>query len=75
MHEFSMFEKVSRIHSDSRIPDFGRLTCLSRCEFEGRESFFFTAEEPSLEYACLMIENLLMLRMNRSGRAGCMSCW
>src|SRR6266850_2003261 len=48
--------------------DLGQVASLSRRDFEERESFLCRTTTPSLEYACLMIENALVLRTNRGGR-------
>ena len=67
MKNFSLFR-----HGIKTLPavraDLGRVSSLSRRDFNDRESFVFQADAPSIEYASLMIGNALLLRTKRSGR-------
>ena len=67
MKDFSIFEQALKV-SDSRIEDLGQLSTISRRDFDERETFLFRTRAPGVEYACLMIENALLLRTNRAGR-------
>jgi len=78
--EFSLFEQALKFSPlqqtkdeipGARLsgwPDLGRIASVSRSDFEERESFLCRTTTPSVEYACLMIENALVLRTNRGGR-------
>jgi len=65
--DFSLFQHALKISERPR-EDLGTISSLRRRDFDERESFLFRAEGPCIEYACLMIENALLLRTNRSGR-------
>jgi len=65
--DFSIFEQALKV-SDPRTEDLGQISSISRRDFDERESFFFRTRVPGVEYACLMIENALLLRTNRAGR-------
>jgi hypothetical protein len=65
--DFSLFRRALKIAPKPR-PDFGTVQNLSRRDFEEHDNFLLRAQSPCLEYACLMIENSLLLRTNRSGR-------
>src|SRR6266850_3180052 len=79
--DFSIFEQALKfsplqqteddVPSDARHfgwQDLGQIASVSRSDFEERESFLCRTTTPSVEYACLMIENALVLRTNRGGR-------
>jgi len=79
--DFSVFEqalKFSPVQQTQDAPpggatpfglqDLGPIASVSRSDFEERESFLCRTTTPSVEYACLMIENALLLRTDRGGR-------
>ena len=81
MKDFSVFEKALKFspvqQAQDGLPgvatrfgwqDLGQIATVSRSDFEERESFLCRTTTPSVEYACLMIENALVLRTNRGGR-------
>lgn len=68
MKNFSIFEYALNSASQHRIQDLGQIASILRRDFDGRESFVCSTMSASVEYACLMIENALLLRTNRSGR-------
>jgi DICT domain-containing protein len=65
---FSIFKQALKLSESSRRQNLGDISSLSRWDFDERESFRFRAMGPSVEYACLMIENALLLQTNRAGR-------
>lgn len=67
MQNFSFLEQALKATATHRL-DLGPIANISRRNFNERESFFFHAKAPSIEYACLLIENDLLLRTNRAGR-------
>ena len=68
MKNFSIFEQALKFSGNGQIENLGETASLARCEFFGRESFMCHTTTASVEYACLMIENQILLRTNRSGR-------
>ena len=68
MDNFSIFEKALQLSAPELTENLGQLVSISRREFTERESFLCRTTTASLEYACLMIENALLLRTNRNGR-------
>jgi DICT domain-containing protein len=66
--EVSLFKAALKIAGKSQVEDLGRVSNISRRDFEERQSFLFRAKAPCLEYVSLMIENALLLRANRMGR-------
>ena len=66
--EVSLFEKALKIAGTTEVEDLGRVSNISRRDFEERQSFLFRAKVPCLEYVSLMIENALLLKANRKGR-------
>ena len=66
--EVSLFEEALKIAGTAQVEGLGRVSNISRRDFEERESFLFRAPVPCLEYVSLMIENALLLRANRKGR-------
>jgi DICT domain-containing protein len=65
---FSIFEQATKFSVNSQTEELGHVSSISRRDFEERESFLFRTKTPGVEYACLMIENALLLRTNRAGR-------
>ena len=68
MDNYSIFEQALQISAPELTENLGQLVLISRRDFNERESFLCRTTTSSLEYACLMIENALLLRTNRSGR-------
>ena len=67
MKEFSIFESALEF-SAGQAENLGEVASIARREFDERESFICHTTTASVEYACLMIENALVLRTNRGGR-------
>jgi DICT domain-containing protein len=67
LKDFSPFEQALALLSLPKT-ELGGLANLSRRDFDERETFFFRALSPSIEYALLLIENTLLLRTNRAAR-------
>lgn len=67
MKDFSLFQRALKV-ADTSQANLGTISSISRRDFDQLESFFFRAQAPCLEYACLMIENALLMRTDRSGR-------
>jgi DICT domain-containing protein len=65
---FSIFEQALKFSGDEQTENLGEIASLARRDFVGRESFICHTTTASVEYACLMIENAILLRTNRSGR-------
>ena len=68
MKNFSIFEQALKFSGPQAIENIGETASLGRKDFIGRESFICRTTTASVEYACLMIENQILLRTNRSGR-------
>lgn len=68
MKNFSIFEQALKFSGSADIENLGEIASLARRDFVGRESFMCHTTTASVEYACLMIENQILLRTNRSGR-------
>lgn len=68
MKNFSIFEQALKFSGSGDIENLGEIASLARRDFVGRESFMCHTTTASVEYACLMIENQILLRTNRSGR-------
>ena len=68
MKKFSIFEQALKFSGVEQIENLGETASLSRRDFVGRESFMCHTTTASVEYACLMIENQILLRTNRAGR-------
>lgn len=66
MKNFSIFEQSFKFTGE--IENLGEISSLGRCDFLGRESFICHTTTASVEYACLLIENAILLRTNRAGR-------
>jgi hypothetical protein len=65
---FSIFEQALKLSSCDHVENLGETASLSRRDFIERESFLCHTTTASVEYGCLMIENAILLRTNRSGR-------
>ena len=68
MKNFSIFEQALQFSGVDHIEDLGEIASLARRDFVERESFVCHTTTASVEYGCLMIENAILLRTNRSGR-------
>jgi len=64
---FSVFE-YALDYSGARLDDLGQSANIVRKEFVEHESFICRTTTASVEYACLMIENDILLHTNRGGR-------
>jgi DICT domain-containing protein len=65
---FSIFEQGLKLSGVEDIENLGEIASLARRDFVDRESFMCHTTTASVEYGCLMIENAILLRTNRSGR-------
>src|SRR5829696_6259202 len=65
---FSIFEQALKLSSVRDVENIGEVASLARRDFLERESFICHTTTASVEYGCLMIENAILLRTNRSGR-------
>ena len=68
MKNFSIFEQALKFSGVEEIENLGEIASLGRRDFVERESFICHTTTASVEYACLMIENAILLRTNRAGR-------
>lgn len=68
MKNFSIFEQALKFSGLEQIENLGEIASLARRDFAERESFICHTTTASVEYACLLIENAILLRTNRSGR-------
>ena len=68
MKTFSIFEQALKFSGVDHIENLGEVASLARRDFVERESFICHTTTASVEYGCLMIENAILLRTNRSGR-------
>ncbi|HEX2271934.1 MAG TPA: DICT sensory domain-containing protein [Pyrinomonadaceae bacterium] len=68
MKSFSIFEQALKFSGVEETENLGEIASLSRRDFLERESFICHTTTASVEYACLMIENAVLLRTNRAGR-------
>ena len=68
MKTFSIFEQALKFSGVDHIENIGEVASLARRDFVERESFICHTTTASVEYGCLMIENAILLRTNRSGR-------
>ena len=68
MRNFSIFEQALQFSGVDHIENLGEVASLARRDFLERESFICHTTTASVEYGCLMIENAILLRTNRSGR-------
>jgi len=65
---FSIFEQALRCSGVGDVENIGEIASLSRRDFLERQSFICHTTTASVEYGCLIIENAILLRTNRSGR-------
>jgi len=65
---FSIFEQALKFSGLEQTENLGEITSLARRDFAERESFICHTTTASVEYACLLIENAVLLRTNRAGR-------
>ena len=68
MKNFSIFEHALKFSEVEKIENLGEIASLARRDFVERQSFICHTTTASVEYGCLMIENSILLRTNRSGR-------
>ncbi len=68
MKDFSIFDYALQYSAGEQLKNLGQIASLARRDFEEHESFVCRTTTASVEYACLMIENTLLLRTNRGGR-------
>jgi DICT domain-containing protein len=65
---FSIFEQALNFAQSLPAEDLGSVAYVSRRDFDERRTFHFRAQVPCLEYLSLLIENALLLKVNRTGR-------
>lgn len=68
MKDFSIFEFARQLSESPQTENLGQISSISRRDFDERETFLFSSGCPGVEYACLLIENALLLRTSRKGR-------
>ena len=68
MKNFSIFEQALKFSGVDQVDDLGEVASLARRDFIEHESLICHTTTASVEYGCLMIENAILLRTNRSGR-------
>ena len=68
MKDFSIFEQALKVPGLEQTENLGEMASLARRDFAERESFICHTTAASVEYACLLIENAVLLRTNRAGR-------
>ena len=68
MKNFSIFEQALKFSGLDQTENLGEIASLARRDFADRESFMCHTTTASVEYACLLIENAILLRTNRAGR-------
>lgn len=68
MKNFSIFEQALKYSGVEETENLGEIASIARRDFIERESFICHTTTASVEYACLMIENAVLLRTNRAGR-------
>jgi hypothetical protein len=66
--DFSIFDRARQLCASSQTENLGRISSICRRDFDERETVLFSTGAPGFEYACLMIENALLLKTNRKGR-------
>jgi DICT domain-containing protein len=66
--DFSLFEQAHQLTKVTRTQDLGRISSLSRRDFDERETFTFLCTTPCVEYASLLIESAVLLKTNRRAR-------
>jgi DICT domain-containing protein len=65
---FSIFEQALKFSGVDKTQNLGEIASLARRDFAEHESFICHTTTASVEYACLLIENAILLRTNRAGR-------
>ena len=68
MKDFSIFEYGLKLSPIDQTQDLGQVASISRRDFEDRETFICRTTAASVEYLCLLIDNAILLRTNRTGR-------
>ena len=68
MKNFSIFDHALKFSEIECVENLGEIASVARRDFVERESFVCHTTTASVEYGCLMIENAILLRTNRSGR-------
>jgi DICT domain-containing protein len=68
LKDFSIYEQALKLAESAELEDLGQVSNISRRDFDERATFSFRAQVPVLEYVSLLIENALLLRINRTGR-------
>ena len=68
MKDFSIFEYGLKLSPIDQTQDLGQVASISRRDFDERETLVCRTTKASVEYLCLLIENAILLRTNRSGR-------
>lgn len=68
MKNFSIFEQALKFAGVDQTENLGEIASLARRDFAEHESFICHTTTASVEYACLLIENAILLRTNRAGR-------
>lgn len=68
MKDFSIFEYGLKLSPIDQTQDLGQVASISRRDFEERETFICRTTAASVEYLCLLIDNAILLRTNRTGR-------
>lgn len=68
MKNLSLFDQARKIAKDPRAVNLGQISSISRKDFDEHETLCFSSAAPGVEYACLLIENALLLKTNRAGR-------
>ena len=68
MKNFSIFEQALQFSGVNQTENLGEIASLARKDFAERESFICHTTTAAVEYACLLIENAVLLRTNRAGR-------
>jgi hypothetical protein len=66
--DFSIFEYGLKLSPIDQTQDLGQVASISRRDFEERETFICRTTSASVEYLCLLIDNAILLRTNRTGR-------
>ena len=68
MKDFSLFERALALSSAGKPLAQDSVSSILRRDFNEKVTFTCHTTSSSIEYACLMIENALLLRTNRGGR-------
>ena len=67
MKDFSLFEQAQQL-SQTNALDLGCIPAISRSDFDNPDALTFRSTAPCVEYACLLIENAVLLKTSRAGR-------